>query len=157
MITLIFAVGIVCISVYIIFFDDALKHKITEKLYKNAPFYRAHLLVNQIHQLQHQQNPDSAESKALALKIEQYILFNCAEVDADKVVLKECDYVRLIQAERLIKKEMELMHKQLADRERIEVYTQHKLDIVNFALQHNVKLADGTLNNYKEIADKATR
>lgn len=129
----------------------ALKGKALAVLYKDAPFYRAHQLLAEAQQ----QNGNPAEAAVLVLRVEQYLLFNCGNKESDKVAVPNCDYIRMIKAECLIKQEMELLHKTMTDIERVAAYAQHKADVMRFAELHGVTLLDGSEAGFDGISASA--
>lgn len=154
--------------------DRILKQKIIDRLYADAPFFKAHILLCEFFELLNVQNshsmPLAAQPKIasdrdknkrldqLSLDIQSYIGFNATEKSQrQQVTLLQTDYVRLLNAERLIQKELALMHQNLDNKDRIAAYSQRKSELLNFAGQYQIILADGAVPGYDEIVSRAIK
>lgn len=116
-------------------FDKALKAKIIARLYKDAPYYQAHKLVQRYHNAMSQgTNPN--EMALIEQKIAQYL----AQADrltpdhnGEHVPLTPEQYQQFIEAHRILKKQINFINNDMSIQQRILINTQIKIDCLAYA------------------------
>ncbi|WDE06289.1 hypothetical protein SG34_005020 [Thalassomonas viridans] len=133
-IPLIFAAVMVVMVLGFAFLEKSLKAKVISRLYKNAPFYQAHQLLQQYHHTV-SNGTRVDELDLINEKIGRY--FNSpqqlsSDIQGQETLTSE-QYQQFAQAHRILLKQINFINTDMSAKQRIMVNTQIKIDCLNYA------------------------
>jgi len=114
--------------------EQNLKARVIARLYKNAPFYQAHRLLQQYHHAVN--NRASAdEIELITQEVNQY--FNSPHQlpsgRQGQTTLTQEQYQQFAHAHRILQKQINFINTDMSAKQRIMVNTQIKIDCLNYA------------------------
>lgn len=110
--------------------EKNLKARVIARLYKDAPFYQAHQLLQQYHQAMN--NGTSVdELDHITQQINRY--FNSPTGTQGQANLSPQQYQQFSQAHNILQKQINFINTDMSAKQRIMVNTQIKIDCLNYA------------------------
>ncbi|WP_281556027.1 hypothetical protein [Thalassomonas sp. RHCl1] len=114
--------------------EKNLKERVIARLYKNAPFFQAHLLLQEYHQAINN-GASIDELDAITQKINNY--FNSPHQVSPgtqgQASLSPQQYQQFSQAHSILQKQINFINTDMSAKQRIMVNTQIKIDCLNYA------------------------
>ena len=133
-IPLLLVVIMVVMVLAVTFLEQNIKARVIARVYKNAPFYQAHQLLQQYHHAL-SSGATADELKLITQDVSQY--FNSPHQlptgTQGETTLTQEQYQQFAHAHRILQKQINFINTDMSAKQRIMVNTQIKIDCLNYA------------------------